>query len=168
MLGLLKARATFNKDKKDFRKTKSKTSCSISSWIYNCARSEIQKAKNSELGIKISPETARKKQPKVIAYNDSYDKSTDETAYTILADKEDSLERIRLYNELWLHLNKKFSSRDRNIVLDYFIHEKSVRWIDAKYGCSCYKVIAQVKEYLQSIYCKSSSSSTDMSVESVA
>ena len=164
MLGLYKAKATFNKNKKDFRKTASTKSCKMSSWIYNCARSEIQKAKNSCLGIKISPETARKKKPEVISYNERYDKTTDETAFTIIADSEDQLERIRLYNELWLHLNKKFSARDRNIVLDYFIHEKSVRWIDKKYGVSCYKVISQVKEYLQSIYLGSSSSSTDTSV----
>lgn len=163
ILGLLKARETFNANKTEFRKVKSKTPCTMSSWIYNCARSEIQKQKNSELGIKISPETARKKKPEVISYESQYDqneRTTTETAYTIMSSNEEAMERISLYKDLWIHLNRKFNTRDRNIVLDYFIYNKSVRYIDAKYGVSCYKVISQVKDYLRSIYFTSSSSSS--------
>jgi len=39
LMGLMKAKKTFNKDKKNFRKEKSTKSCAMSSWVYNCVRS---------------------------------------------------------------------------------------------------------------------------------
>jgi RNA polymerase sigma factor (sigma-70 family) len=156
MLGLMIAKKTFKKSK----------GCQMSTWVFTCARSEIQKAKNSELIIKISPATAINKKIELSNLDGVKEKYTEENPYTMLAEYEECSERQKLYKDLWMHLNKKFCLRDRNIVLDYYIHGKSIRYIDKKYHTNCYKVIAQVKSYLRNLYgisVGSSSSSSSIS-----
>ena len=149
ILGLLTARKTYRKNRQ----------ASFVTWAYIHVRSEIQKAKNSELLIKISPETARKSSIKIETYTSTFDKATYDNAYTILCDKEDEKSRIDLYKDVWIHLNNKFNSFERNIVLDYFVNNKSIRYLDAKYKTNSYKIISVVKDYIQGIYHSVSSSS---------
>lgn len=150
ILGLLKARRTFKKNR----------NCKMSTWVFTNARSEIQKAKNSELLIKISPATAIKKKIELVNYANITETRTEQhTPITILCQQEHERERLDLYNDVWRHLNKKFNSKERLIIIDYFCGGMSIHKLDQKYKINSFKIIQAVKMFLHEIYDKSSSSS---------
>lgn len=142
ILGLLEA-------KKSFRKNRGSK---LSTWIFIHARKRIQDQKNSSLLIKISPATALKKPIILTKLTNSCDRIDYHTPFDILAEKEDEIIKARKISELFVHLNKKFNSLERKVIIDYYVNNKTMRWLDVTYKLNSFKIIERVNLLLRNNY----------------
>jgi hypothetical protein len=130
---------------------------SLATHIYIHARDFIQREKNSSLMVKISCPTAAKKGITLYKGNAGREllrqeetKNLDQDdPLSLLMAKEEEMIKIGLYNNCWRKLNFKFDNQERNLIIDYFVHGKSIRFLNNKYKLNSFNIITRVKEILK-------------------
>lgn len=115
----------------------------LSTWIYIHVRSQIQKAKNSELLISCSPVTAKKY--KIQTYFEGLNFSSDYIdpidPYLICAQTDDDMQKIIITQKMLLCLNKKITGLERKVIIDYFFKNHSYKMISDKYHIKANNII---------------------------
>lgn len=126
---------------------------SLSTWIYIHSRDAIQREKNSTLLVKVSCPTAHKLKISLLKGNagrellrqEESKQYNNDTPLSLLMDKEDEEEKIRAYNKAWLKLNRKFTSQERLVIIDHYVHNKSLKYLDKKYKVKSLNIINKVR-----------------------
>lgn len=119
--------------------------CKLSTYIYIHARKKIQIAKNSEVMVSCHPQTAKKHNLSVCSLDQLEDREDAVTPYDNLVAKEDEMETISRYKLMWSILNRKFDSKARKIIIDYFVHGLSINKLSKQYRVNAYNVITEAQ-----------------------
>lgn len=152
MLGLYRALSTY-KDGKSSKVT----------WLYIHIRNEIQKAKNSKLMVKVSPATAAKYSLSITNIDGLPEQINDYTPYDSLANEETERQKAKKLQSVWKKMNKKFSSVECQVLIDYYANNLSVRQIQKQLHVSVHPIIKRAQDMISSgMFLLSSSTSSGL------
>jgi len=141
VLGLYRAKKTYRKGKGSV----------FGTWAWWRIRKEIQTAHHSiHIGI-ASDRTCKEKGITVVGIGDNTpDAATDTTAFDIVRDREDAIERGRLQAHMLVSLNCYFTPEERRIIIDHYIHGMTIALLNKKYGSKSWSVVNKAKKLLMS------------------
>ena len=134
------------------KKTYCKSLGSFSNWAWYRIRKAVQTEANAHRTVGLAglrdATYAKKKNVSVIpidAESDTLCKTDTTTPYDIVAERDDEYHRQMIQSELWQKLNRRFSHRDRHIIIDYYANSVSATKCVRKYGTRVWRVIARAQ-----------------------